>query len=158
MTNEIRYSASMTASEKREWKRNYMRARRLKARGKARPYVSLAGMTDEEKRQRRIAQAQAWHDAHPGYNTQWYAEAGGWRGYEKPRRDAAKLRAKHAVKNAIRTGVLTRGACVVCGDPNSQGHHADYSKPIDVVWLCRKHHDEEHRRINAEKAPEDLFG
>jgi hypothetical protein len=41
---------------------------------------------------------------------------------------------------AIREGALTRKTCEVCGDPKSEGHHEDYSKPLDVVWLCRWHH------------------
>lgn len=35
-------------------------------------------------------------------------------------------------------------ACSICGDLNGQPHHPDYSKPLDVIWLCKKHHDQVH--------------
>lgn len=33
-------------------------------------------------------------------------------------------------------------SCASCGRPH--GHHPDYSRPLDVVWLCDKHHKEVH--------------
>jgi hypothetical protein len=50
------------------------------------------------------------------------------------------------VQNAIRNGSLVRMPCIKCGNEKSQGHHEDYNKPLDVVWLCspchqRFHHD-----------------
>lgn len=56
-----------------------------------------------------------------------------------------KYKARTAVFNAVATGKLERKPCEVCG-ATAQGHHEDYSKPLDVRWLCRKHHDELHRR------------
>lgn len=44
---------------------------------------------------------------------------------------------------AIKRGVLAREDCEVCGAP-AEAHHDDYSQPLDVRWLCKQHHEEEH--------------
>lgn len=44
----------------------------------------------------------------------------------------------------IKRGKVIKGNCEVCGDANTEGHHSDYSKPLYVRWLCRKHHLESH--------------
>ncbi len=51
-----------------------------------------------------------------------------------------RMRAKMLVKNAIARGLLIRQPCSECGDPKGEAHHPDYSRPLDVIWLCRKHH------------------
>lgn len=48
---------------------------------------------------------------------------------------------------AIRNGSVTRKPCEVCMSNNSEAHHPDYEKPLDVIWLCRIHHKAEHKRI-----------
>lgn len=54
--------------------------------------------------------------------------------------------ANYTLNNAIRRGRIERGPCEVCGTTeNVHGHHDDYSKPLDVRWLCRDHHLELHR-------------
>lgn len=45
---------------------------------------------------------------------------------------------------AITSGLIERGRCVKCGEENAHGHHPDYSKPLEVIWLCRIHHAEHH--------------
>jgi len=60
-----------------------------------------------------------------------------------------KYRARRMVHDAIRRGLIQRQPCAVCGDPKSEGHHNDYSKPLDVIWLCRKHHREIHQEEAA---------
>ena len=52
--------------------------------------------------------------------------------------DGAK--AHYAVAYAIRMGRLKRLPCEVCGDSKSHGHHRDYSKPLDVIFLCARCH------------------
>lgn len=54
-------------------------------------------------------------------------------------------RAQTAVNNAIRDGKLTRGLCSLCGaSKNVHGHHKNYSRPLDVTWLCAKCHHRLH--------------
>lgn len=40
----------------------------------------------------------------------------------------------------IKRGKLIPQPCEVCGNPEVQSHHDDYSKPLQVRWLCRVHH------------------
>lgn len=50
-------------------------------------------------------------------------------------------RAHAAVARAIKKGLLVRGPCEVCGTTRRvQGHHDDYSKPLEVRWLCVMDH------------------
>lgn len=54
-------------------------------------------------------------------------------------------RAQNAVNNAIRDGKLERGPCSICGtSKHVHGHHKDYSRPLDVTWLCAKCHQRIH--------------
>lgn len=48
------------------------------------------------------------------------------------------------VKKAITRGVLVPQPCEVCGQEKAHAHHDDYSKPLKVRWLCRKHHQQHH--------------
>lgn len=65
--------------------------------------------------------------------------------------DALKQQAYREYHAALHAGTLVRQPCEVCGNPKSDGHHRDYTKPLEVVWLCSVHHVEEHRRIKAAK-------
>jgi hypothetical protein len=58
--------------------------------------------------------------------------------------DAYAARAQ--VNNGLRAGKISKKPCEVCGEPKSQAHHYDYSRPLDVVWLCPKHHAEAHKK------------
>ena len=46
---------------------------------------------------------------------------------------------------AIESGALVRQPCELCGAIKVDAHHDDYSKPLEVRWLCRKHHLLHHR-------------
>ena len=56
-------------------------------------------------------------------------------------------RAAHVtVQIALREHRLVKGVCECCGDTNSVAHHDDYSKPLDVRWLCNFHHKQWHTK------------
>jgi len=59
-----------------------------------------------------------------------------------------KSKARTALNNALRDGKVFKQNCLVCGSIDSEAHHPDYSKPFDVIWLCPKHHAEEHVKEN----------
>lgn len=61
-------------------------------------------------------------------------------------RNPASYLAHLTVQNAVRLGVLTPEPCEVCGAEKAEAHHPDYTKPLEVVWLCRKHHAALHKR------------
>jgi predicted transcriptional regulator len=68
-------------------------------------------------------------------------------------RNKIKEAANRLTTSAIKSGVLTRQPCEVCGAfgiKNGRNvvdaHHDDYSKPLDVRWLCQKHHNMLHKR------------
>lgn len=70
------------------------------------------------------------------------------------RKTTVKYRAIHpermaiydAVAHAIKKGVLVKpNRCQKCGsDKRIEGHHKDYSKPLEVEWLCSRCHRIEH--------------
>jgi hypothetical protein len=57
-----------------------------------------------------------------------------------------KARAHRLLNEAVLRGEVERKPCEVCGSTNAQGHHDDYSKPLEVRWLCPVHHAAEHPR------------
>lgn len=73
-----------------------------------------------------------------------------------------KVSAQRMVRRALSSGKLTRpDKCGHCGQPSIpfrdgrpsiQAHHHDYSKPLDVMWLCVDCHAREHAAL---KSPAD---
>lgn len=58
-------------------------------------------------------------------------------------------KARAAVHRAIASGRLVRNLCH-CGQ-SAQAHHSDYSKQLDVQWLCPKHHADADNEIRRQK-------
>ena len=59
------------------------------------------------------------------------------------KRNPEKVAARVALGNAVRDGRVQKPcACSRCNTPTwpLHGHHKDYSKPLDVTWLCAKCH------------------
>jgi len=57
-----------------------------------------------------------------------------------------RRKANSAVHNAVRDGRLSKPpACWYCGRTRGVvGHHADYSRPLAVSWLCQACHKSVH--------------
>ena len=51
----------------------------------------------------------------------------------------------------VKRGKIKKENCKVCNNRKTEAHHEDYARPIDVIWLCKKHHIEIHRRNDTEK-------
>ena len=62
-----------------------------------------------------------------------------------------RIYARSVSNHAIRDGKLKREPCEACGNPKSEAHHHDYNKPLDVEWLCKKCHFQEHKIIHENK-------
>jgi hypothetical protein len=75
----------------------------------------------------------------------------------KRRKDPDGYMAAHnAVARALKSGRLERMPCVMCGETKLvHAHHDDYSKPLDVMWLCVVHHKARHAYL--EYIEQDIF-
>lgn len=80
----------------------------------------------------------------PAYAKSHEAAARRWAAKHPERRKAS-----HIVGNAVRDGKLIPWP--VCAVPECsekpEGHHPDYSRPLDVVWLCDMHHKQAHALV-----------
>lgn len=65
---------------------------------------------------------------------------------------AFTVRAQSAVTAAIKRGAIVRQPCEQCGQSPAEAHHDDYSKPMEVRWLCKPHHKQFHAAANRPAA------
>jgi hypothetical protein len=137
----------MKAASDRRWKSNPGVVDQLRAKKRAyyqsEPVQSFA--RSDEGRKAAAEQARKWRKTEVGKAAmERYQER--YR-IEKPER----LKARDAVNNAVKAGKLSKQPCAVCGSSaRIHGHHEDYSKPLEVIWLCPVHHKERHRQIQEE--------
>lgn len=61
--------------------------------------------------------------------------------------------AKQSILYVVRSGLAKKLPCEwvdsnnsPCGELKVQGHHCDYTKPLEVIWLCCEHHREWHKK------------
>lgn len=91
-----------------------------------------------------IASRKTWGRANPRQRQQHKQH-----GHE---RNPDQARAWWAVRNALATGRITKpNRCRDCGGEFEKhlihGHHPNYSKPLEVEWLCGPCHAERHRKL-----------
>lgn len=60
-----------------------------------------------------------------------------------------KYKARYTLSNAIVLGQLIRPSiCSECFvEGKIEGHHTDYLKPLEVIWLCKKCHTEADKKV-----------
>ena len=71
-------------------------------------------------------------------------------------RHPERIKIKNLVNHAIRAGKLPRPDtlfCTYCYEMAQHYHHPDYSKPLEVIPLCRKCH----RKIHEVPAPTAVY-
>ncbi len=115
-------------------------------------------LTDEERRERDREYNRRWKKTPAGrahkkrYVEKWLSTPEGRaqrNQYESDRRKKNKLKvnARTAVYRAVRAGRIQKLPCERCGSTEVEAHHHDYEKRFDVIWLCRKHHDDLHQSL-----------
>ena len=70
---------------------------------------------------------------------------------EWAKRNKYKRNAQNRVEVALKNGTFKKSnKCEICGKTNCniEGHHYDYSKPLDVIWLCTECHGKVHKKYN----------
>ena len=117
----------------KERQREYNRAYYIKNRDKIRSATSAYSKTKEG-----IEQRAAYAKNNPDVTAK---ATKAWR-----EKNAEKRLANGIVNDAIRRGKLIKpDACSRCGKTGRiHGHHPDYSKPLEVMWLCHGCHIAEH--------------
>jgi len=96
-----------------------------------------------------------YREAQRKRNSAWYQREG--RNPDRLKRKAEQMRqyrndpqkklkqmARWALNRRIKNGSIVKQPCAFCGEPQAEAHHKDYSKPLIVVWLCRRCHLKEH--------------
>lgn len=63
------------------------------------------------------------------------------------KRNPIKRFALTELYKALMRGDVKKLPCCVCEKPKSEAHHEDYTKPLDVIWYCKKHHMDRHKEM-----------
>ena len=77
----------------------------------------------------------------------------GWRSYRNPEADKARA----VIARMLKLHLIERpSTCEACKrECKPDGHHRDYSKPYDVVWLCNDCHAFVHSKAFTDFGKED---
>lgn len=68
--------------------------------------------------------------------------------HDHPDRRNARTKARRAVL----AGKLVKTACEWCSEVDTEMHHPDYTKPLEVMWLCKLCHEKWHKQFGDAKS------
>lgn len=57
-----------------------------------------------------------------------------------------KAKARSLARKAVNEGKIKRQCCEICKNPEAVKHHPDYSKPLEIRWLCSRCHGKTWRK------------
>lgn len=113
----------MNKQKKKEHNRKYKEKHREEAKLYARNFRKEGRSTRDKQRQKEVICK--WEKKYP-----------------------ERRKAHRKVYYALKTGKLKKEPCKVCRSEKVHAHHEDYSKPLEVIWLCPIHHYEYDQKIN----------
>lgn len=134
--------AKMRAAQRTEGYRLYRRAYRAKNREK------LNLQAREPNRRRYYALTPEQRQTRREYHNRYLKQ------YLQTNSEARRKKDANLVIHLLRrNGWLTPQPCQRCGHTDHlDAHHPDYDRPLDVIWLCRTHHNELHHPLPTEEA------
>lgn len=99
----------------------------------------------------------------PEYHDRLFAFAKTDRGREIRRKSTQKMREKYPqkwaarimVRSAIKNGIIVKQPCFICGEIEVQAHHEDYTKPLEIIFLCRNCHYKRHQVLKLLNTKEE---
>jgi hypothetical protein len=104
----------------------------------------------------RVAAREKWANSEEGKNSQMLAKVR-WAAKNPEKKSGAnarwvdanpeKISAHNKVRAAIANGSLMKQPCEKCRNKKTHAHHYDYTKPLDVKWLCAQCHKDEHKKM-----------
>lgn len=105
----------------------------------------------EKNTERARRQIYEWKKENPMYMKQWHQQNkdknnNNIKAWHKRHPHYVKCHKEYRL--AVRTGKLIRpDNCMICNKEGKiEGHHHDYSKPLTVVWVCKKCHSDIHAK------------
>lgn len=66
--------------------------------------------------------------------------------YKYTREHPERRSARNKARRALQTGKMKKTPCESCGNEKTEMHHPDYSRPLDVMWLCKLCHEQWHKQ------------
>lgn len=105
---------------------------------------------DKEYRKKHAEWNRVWNQSKGKSPERLAKRAAQMRAYRKTDAYKEMQKAHGIVRRAIDSGKIQRMPCEKCGIGATEAHHPDYSKPLEIMWLCKSHHVAEHHHDKKE--------